>query len=79
MLFPATVNPRFCEKYVLKNLGIEKHVVVIPAVSFLYQTEPTLGVDGSYTISVLSENNGVFNLAEGDSIVFGCSFNAEMT
>lgn len=70
ILFPSTDKPMFCEKYVLKNAGEKPATIEIPQIDNILTTSPTDGVEGSYSLRILSGKAGVFVVQPGDSITF---------
>ena len=69
-LFPSTSLPLFGEKYELTNTGNKTSIVEIPEINILTRTNPTEGVDGSYSLSVQSTHFGTFVLHRGETIRF---------
>jgi hypothetical protein len=49
-LFPSVDKPAFCEKYVLKNNSNKTAVIEIPEVNTIVRTNPSEGVEGTYTL-----------------------------
>jgi len=69
-LFPATALPLLGEKYELTNTGNKASVIEIPEIRILAKTNPSEGVEGSYTLSVQSSHFGTFVLKTGETISF---------
>jgi hypothetical protein len=69
-LFPSTDKPAFCEKYVLKNNSNKTAVIEIPEVNTIVRTNPSEGVEGTYTLKTSTKNHGFFSLKEGESVTF---------
>ncbi|MGV8092719.1 MAG: hypothetical protein AB2L24_12755 [Mangrovibacterium sp.] len=73
-LFPSTDLPVYCEKYEMFNNGSKSIAIAIPKVEILYRTLPGEGVDGSYSLSVQSQNHGVYVLQPNESLAFSLFF-----
>ncbi len=68
--FPSTNLPCYVEVYTIKNISQKARSVEIPASRLIYNTDPAMGVDGSYAIRVDVINNGYFILHENEAVSF---------
>lgn len=50
IVFPSVSNPAICEKYILRNTGESAVNVEIPVSRSVIDTDPAIGVDGSYRL-----------------------------
>ena len=50
IVFPSVSNPAICEKYILRNTGESAVNVEIPVSCSVIDTDPAIGVDGSYRL-----------------------------
>ena len=50
VVFPSVSNPTVCEKYILRNTGESAVNVEIPVSRSVIDTDPAIGVDGSYKL-----------------------------
>ena len=50
VVFPSVSNPAVCEKYILRNTGKSAVNVEIPVSRSVIDTDPAIGVDGSYKL-----------------------------
>ena len=50
VVFPSVSNPAVCEKYILRNTGESAVNVEIPVSRSVIDTDPAIGVDGSYKL-----------------------------
>lgn len=50
VVFPSVSNPAVCEKYILRNTGESAVNVEIPVSRSVIDTDPVIGVDGSYKL-----------------------------
>ncbi|MDR1779286.1 MAG: hypothetical protein LBR50_00965 [Tannerella sp.] len=69
-LFPSTISPAFCEKYVIHNAGSRAVQIEIAASTEEIVTEASKGVDGEYVISYRTDGLSGRTLSQGDSIIF---------
>lgn len=76
ILYPTVKLPVYCENYKLINSGKKKIILEIPSLESRYTTEPSKGVDGSYTVETKTTKSGAFSIESGDSIQFGLIFDA---
>jgi hypothetical protein len=73
-LYPSTNLPLYCEKYELLNNGNKPAIVEIPKVEIVNQTNPSEGVDGSYTLKIQSQKHGTFILKPRERLTFYINF-----
>lgn len=73
IVFPSVSNPAICEKYILRNTGESAVNVEIPVSCSVIDTDPAIGVDGSYRL--VSEIIGSTNkqLQPKEELVFYAS------
>ena len=69
-IFPSTTLPMLCERYSVKNNSGRPVTLTVPVQKTVYTTDPAKGVEGSYTITIAIQNNGVFELKPGESVRF---------
>ena len=70
ILFPSTVHPALCEKYILRNTGELPVRVEVSETLVTTSTDPSQGVDGQYEI-VYHVNGQVGQILQpADSLVF---------
>lgn len=69
--FPSTEQPMFVENYQLINTGETTLNIEIPASQTIEKTDPSKGLNGSYTIELATDQNGYFTLQPGDTLCFG--------
>lgn len=67
---PAVDRPLLVENYQLINTGKKELNVEIPATKSVDTTDPSRGVDGSYTIELATDRHGYFCLQPGDTLSF---------
>lgn len=65
--FPSTTAQALIEGYQLKNISKNTLRVEVPATHFTLATHPELGIDGSYVLSLDTQNEGTFTLRPGES------------
>lgn len=70
ILFPSTIQPMFCEKYVLKNKGNKAVTVEINQVKNVMTTAAEKGVNGSYRIIQALNGAAYTSLQPGQSVSF---------
>ena len=70
VFFPSTTLPMVCERYVIKNISDRNMTVNMPASRTVYQTDASLGVDGSYTMVAELMNGGIFTLKPNETCTF---------
>lgn len=68
--FPSTTLAGYCEIYTIKNTSNKVYPVEIPKSNIIYNTDPTKGTEGSYTIQSKVLNDGSFNLKPNDTVSF---------
>jgi len=68
--FPSTTLPGYLEVYTIKNISQKARTVEIPASRLIYNTDPAVGVDGSYAVRVDVINNGYFILQTNEAVSF---------
>jgi hypothetical protein len=68
--FPSTTLPSYLEIYTVKNISQKSCVAEIPASRLIYNTDPSMGVDGSYAVRVDVINNGYYVIQPGDAVSF---------
>lgn len=54
--FPSSIQPAYCEEYVLKNSGKENLTLEVPVFKLEYDTDAEKGVYGSYRINTTLSN-----------------------
>jgi hypothetical protein len=69
-IFPSTTLPMLCERYSVKNNSGRPVTLTVPVQKTVYTTDAAKGVEGSYTITIAIQNNGVFELKPGESVRF---------
>ncbi len=69
-IFPTTDKAAMIELYEARNAGDRPLNLLVPAVSQIYSTDASRGVDGSYIVRADVEGDGSFNLAPGSSTEF---------
>ncbi len=69
-IFPSTDLPVLAEKYVLTNDGVKSFTIEIPDLNSTTGTNPSDGVDGSYTLKVETMHSGTYVLQPKDSVKF---------
>ncbi|MBE0677111.1 MAG: hypothetical protein IH591_20830, partial [Bacteroidales bacterium] len=69
-LFPSTTLPTYCERYVLTNSSTRSATAEIPEINIKQHTAIKEGVEGSYTLEVMSQNHGTFTIQPGESVTF---------
>lgn len=74
--FPSTTLPVYCEMYSLTNLSGKPIRVEIPAGSLKYTSDPTLGVSGSYSVTVEVKGNSYAVVPPHDAITFTMTYAA---
>lgn len=75
-LFPSTKEAAYCEKYVLRNVGEQAVLVEISDAMSKIKTDPTMGVDGEYTIEANVSGIKGNSIEVGDSLVFYADYKA---
>lgn len=70
ILFPSTIQPMFCEKYVLENKGNKAVTVEINQVKNVMTTAAEKGVNGSYRIIQALNGAAYTSLQPGQSVSF---------
>lgn len=76
VIFPSMDKPLMAESYTLTNLSQRQQIVYVPSFNQEFATLPERGVEGSYIILSSMTDSGTFILQPGDSITFGCVFQA---
>jgi hypothetical protein len=69
-IFPSTTLPMIFERYTVKNNSAKPVTLTIPDLKTLYKTDEKKGVEGSYTIEIVTLNSGVFILSPGKEVAF---------
>lgn len=72
---PSAELPALVEIYQFTNLGKKSVNIEIPAANTIVQTDPKLGVDGSYRIELQTGGSKSYSLAPGEK----CSFTASIS
>lgn len=75
-IFPSVTLPALCETYTITNGSGKPLTLTIPEQKSVYRTDPSKGVDGSYTIETEINNSGTFILAPGSSAGFSTTIKA---
>ncbi len=75
-IFPSTVDPLLCERYLLRNNSGRPVTITIPELKTTYQTDPDKGVEGSYTIEIGIQHPGLYKLAAGQEVSFSACIQA---
>lgn len=76
MIFPSTTLPLYCERYLVRNNTCETMTIDIAPYREVRTTDPTKGVDGSYTIISKLRGDGRHTLAPGEILGFSLSIQA---
>ncbi len=76
IIFPSTTLSMICEKYIIRNKSSKPVSILIPEQKTLYHTDPSKGVEGSYTIETGIQNSGVFTVLPGGEISFSAYIQA---
>ena len=74
--FPSSIQPAYCEEYVLKNSGKENLTLEVPVFKLEYDTDAEKGVYGSYRINTTLSNPGIYTLSPGGSLKLDVVFSA---
>ncbi len=74
--FPSVDSPSLVEIYEFTNTGKEKVNLEIPEIHSVLTTDPSRGVEGSYTIHLQTWNSGYVVLSPGKSYSFPASISA---
>lgn len=74
--FPSVDSPSLVEVYEFTNTGKEKVSLEIPEIRSVLTTDPSRGVEGSYTIHLRTWNSGYVVLSPGKSYSFPASISA---
>lgn len=73
IVFPSVSNPAICEKYILRNTGESAVNVEIPVSRSVIDTDPAIGVDGSYRLVSEIIGSTSKQLQPKDELVFYAS------
>lgn len=74
--FPSSIQPAYCEEYVLKNSGKENLTLEVPVFKLEYDTDVEKGIYGSYRINTTLSNPGIYTLSPGGSLKLDVVFSA---
>ncbi len=74
--FPSVGSPSLVEVYEFTNTGKEKVNLEIPETHSVLTTDPSRGVEGSYTIHLQTWNSGYVDLSPGKSYSFSATISA---
>lgn len=74
--FPSVDSPSLVEVYEFTNTGKEKVNIEIPEIHSVLTTDPSRGVEGSYTIHLQTWKSGYVVLSPGKSYSFPASVSA---
>ena len=74
ILFPSVLNPAFCEKYILRNIGESAISVEIPSSRSVVETDAAKGVDGSYKLVSTINGQVARQLQPGEELTFSATF-----
>ncbi len=69
-LYPSTDQPIFIDKVKINNTTNKSINVELPKIEFSHVTKADKGVYGSYTVKVISNKHGKFNLNPNESIEY---------
>ena len=74
--FPSVDSPSLVEIYEFTNTGKEKVNLEIPEIHSVLTTDPSRGVEGSYTIHLQTWNSGYVTLEPGKTYLFPAAISA---
>jgi hypothetical protein len=77
-LFPSTDQSAFIEKICVINKNSQKITFDIGNVDYQYFTDPTKGVNGSYTIAAKSTKTGLVTLKPNEKLEYAIIYTAKM-
>jgi len=69
-LFPSTDKPLFIDKIEINNPTNQSIKIELPKIEFSYSTDADKGVDGAYSIKVVSNKYGSFDLNANESLTY---------
>ena len=69
-LFPSTDKPLFIDKIEINNPTNQSIKIELPKIEFSYSTDADKGVDGAYSIKVVSNKYGSFDLNTNESLTY---------